>query len=120
MLKSMTNLSTAITVSVPTDALNENIVMNCANGQRIDGNTQRLNMKSVNVNGIENNAINISETDKLIKNFFNSREERLPTISTIIDMRFPLNDINDVNKYNEVINISFQLSQAGRGSNLFE
>jgi len=114
----LTNLSTAITVSVPTDAHNENIVMNCANGQRIDGNTQRPNMKSVNVKGIENNAINMSETDKLIKYFFNSREERLPTISTTIDTILPLNDINDVNKYNRVSNSCFQLSQASRGRNL--
>jgi len=42
-----TNLSTAMTVRVPTDAHNENIVINCAKGQRIDGNTQRPNMKSV-------------------------------------------------------------------------
>jgi len=77
-------------------------------------------MKSVYVKGIENNAISISDIDRLIKHFFSSGDERLPIISTIIDMRFPVNDIKDVNKYNEVRSSCFQLSHASSGGNFCE
>jgi hypothetical protein len=50
-------------------------------------------MKSVYVNGIENNAIDISDNERLIKNFFNSRDDFFPIINTIKTIVLPQNEI---------------------------
>ena len=112
-----TNLSIAIAVSVATEAHNEKIVMNCANGHRIEGNTQRPNMKSVYVNGMENKAIKISLIDRFIRYFLSSGEERFPTIKTIIDTILPTNEKRDVNRYNAVNKYCFHESHASNGGN---
>lgn len=95
-------LSIPIAVSVYTLTITEASCINWTNGQKRGWNIQRFNMYEVYVNGIENKAMVMSESDKLTKNILSSGEVRCPIIITYIAVALPVIENIAVSVYKHV------------------
>lgn len=93
------------------------MLTNDPKGHKKGSKTHRPNMKSVKVKGIEQRDMQISESDRLMRNFFSSRDDFFPYRSTMITVKFPPNDNMAVHEYRQMRAHWSGASNASNGGN---